>query len=110
MLDINLLRDNLKLVKDSEKKRGHDLKIVDGVLDLDKKWKTALKKVEQLKHKRNTVSLEINELKKKGKAITSKIKEMKSVVVEIKKGEEKANSLLKKRNDVLRLMIILSWG
>jgi len=101
MLNISLLRENSKLVKNSEKKRGHDPKIVNEVLLLDEKWKKELKKVEQLKHKRNVVSLEINELKKKGKSGAGKIKEMRKTVKEIKLGEEKAKNVLEKRNLVL---------
>jgi seryl-tRNA synthetase len=98
MLDINLLREKPKIVKASEKKRGKDPKIVDEVLLLDNRWKKELKKVEQLKHKRNVVSLEINELKKGKKSAVSKIKEMKTTAKKIKQQEEKANQLLEKRN------------
>ncbi len=101
MLDINLIRENPKLVKDNQKKKNKEPGLVDEVLDLDKKWKAVLKKVEELKHKRNVVSLEINELKKKGKSAAGKIKEMKKVVKEINELEEKAKSLLEKRNEVL---------
>ncbi len=101
MLDINLIREKSKLIKASEKKRGFDQKNVDVVLDLDKKWKKELKKVEELKHKRNVVSLEINELKKSGTSITSTIKEMRKVVGDIKKREETANRLFEKRNKEL---------
>lgn len=102
MLNINLLRENPKIVKDSEKKRNHDLKIVDEVLSLDEKWKKELKKVEELKHQRNVVSLAINELKKKGKSANDKIKEMRKVVDEIKEKEEKANQLIEERNLALK--------
>ncbi|MBR9682942.1 serine--tRNA ligase [Candidatus Woesearchaeota archaeon] len=104
MLDIALLRGKPKVVQASEKKRGRDSKIVDEVLSLDQKWKKELKKVEQLKHKRNTVSLEINELKKQGKSIASNVKEMRVVVKEIKKQVEKASKLLEKRNEKLKLI------
>lgn len=101
MLDINLLREKPGVVKASEKKRGKDPKAVEEVLLLDEKWKKELKKAEQLKHRRNVVSLEINELKKKGQPITSKIKEMKKVVEEIRKEEEKATKSLEKRDSLL---------
>ena len=56
MLDIKLVRENPAVVKASEKKRGRDQAIVDQVLKLDESWKKELKKVEELKHKRNVVS------------------------------------------------------
>ena len=67
MLDIKLVRENPALVKASEKKRGRDPSILDQVLKLDESWKKELKKVEELKHKRNVVSQEINQAKKNKK-------------------------------------------
>ncbi|MEK6939487.1 MAG: serine--tRNA ligase [Nanoarchaeota archaeon] len=103
MLDIKLVRENPTLVKASEKKRGRNPEIVDQVLKLDESWKKELKKVEELKHKRNVVSQEINQAKKnkKEKEAAKKIKEMKDVVEEIKEREYNADSLLQQRNDAL---------
>lgn len=104
MLDIKLVRENPALVEASEKKRGRDPAIVDQVLKLDESWKKELKKVEELKHKRNVVSQEINQAKKqkKEKDAAKKIKEMKDVVEEIKEREYGADSLLQQRNDTLK--------
>lgn len=104
MLDIKSVRENPALIKASEKKRGRDPAIVDQVLKLDESWKKELKKVEELKHKRNVVSQEINEAKKskKEKEAVKKIKEMKDVVEEIKEREYNANELLHQRNDALK--------
>ena len=104
MLDIKLVREHPELVKASEKKRGRDTAIVDQVLKLDEAWKKELKKVEELKHKRNVVSQEINEAKKskKEKEAVKKIKEMKDVVEEIKQREYNANEQLHQRNDALK--------
>ncbi|MCK4590058.1 MAG: serine--tRNA ligase [Nanoarchaeota archaeon] len=101
MIDINLIRDNLKKVKDNQKKKDKDVKVVDEVLKLDKEWKKILKDVEELKRTRNKVSLEINEEKKKGKKADKEIKEMRKVVSEIGAKDLKANELLKKRNHYL---------
>ena len=101
MLDIKLLRENKDKVKASEEKRGKDPLAVDEVLNMDIKWKKELKKVEELKHKRNVVSQEINQEKKAGKSAAAKIKEMRGVVDNIKKGEEKANGLLNQRDGKL---------
>ncbi len=101
MIDINLIREKSKLVKDNQKKKNKDPKLVDEVLSLDEEWKKALKKVEELKSTRNKVSLEINAEKKAGKSATAKIKEMKGAVDEITKLDLKANELLRRRNLVL---------
>ncbi len=104
MLDIKLVRENPALVKASEKKRGRDPAIVDQVLKQDEDWKKELKKVEELKHKRNVVSQEINQAKKnkKEKEAQKKIKEMQDVVQEIKEREYNANEFLHQRNDTLK--------
>lgn len=101
MLDIKLLRENKKLVTESEKKRGHPTKTIDEVLNLDKKWLDFKQKVEKLKHNRNIVSLEINQLKKEGKSTTLKIKEMQTVASKIHNLDSKTNETLKQRNEIL---------
>ena len=104
MINISLLREKSEQVKKSEKKRGHDPKLVDEILRLDQQWKKELQKKEQLNHQRNVVSQDINKAKKEKneKVAKNKIKEMKDVVEEIKTLEEKANESLKKRDDLLK--------
>jgi len=104
MLDINLIRGKPELVRASEKRRGHDLKLVDEVLKLDEQWRNELQKKEELNRHRNIVSQEINQAKKqKNEALAKKkIKEMQDAIEEIKKQEEKSDQLLKKRNEVLK--------
>ncbi|MAG73418.1 serine--tRNA ligase [archaeon] len=103
MLDINLVRDNPELVKKNEKKRDHDPNVVDEVLAIDLKWKKAKQAVEKLKHTRNVVSQEINKAKKRKdeKTAKTKIQDMRKVAADIKKQEEKENTLLAKRNHLL---------
>ena len=106
MLDINLVREKPEIVKASEKRREHDPKIVETVLDFDEKWRNELKVMEKLKHYRNVVSEEINKAKKAKNEpeAVKKIKEMKGVVENIKKSEEKVTEFLLKRNDTLKLI------
>jgi len=101
MLDIKLLRENKKLVIESEKKRGNSIKTIDEVLNLDKKWLKFKQEAEKLKHKRNIVSLEINKLKKQGKSTTLKIKEMQDVANKIRNLDSKSEETLKQRNEIL---------
>ncbi len=104
MLNIKLLREKPELVKASEQKRGRNSGIVDDVLKLDHQWKQELKKVEELKHKRNIVYEEINQAKKqKNEPLAQKkIKEMKDVADQIKEKDYQANELLRQRDDVLK--------
>jgi len=100
MLDIKLLRENPTLVKESEKKRNHNPRVIEEILKLDQTWKDTKLKVEELKHKRNTVSLEINELKKSNKDISHKVKEMQSVAKHIQELDQKSLELLNKRDSL----------
>lgn len=98
MLDINLLRQNPKIVKDSLKKRGEKEKIkeVDDLLDKDKKYRQLLQNVQELRTKRNSAAKEINELKKAGKDIKAKIKEIKELPEKIKGIEQEMDVYQKK--------------
>ncbi len=98
MLDIKLFRENPEIIRKSEIKRDHGTKFLDAVIKYDEMWRNALKKVEQLKAKRNKVSQEINQLKKSGKSAVSNIKEMKQVADNIQKQDARIKDILKKRD------------
>ncbi|KAI6175940.1 Seryl-tRNA synthetase [Aphelenchoides bicaudatus] len=69
VLDIKLFRDeqggNSELIRKSQKNRYKDEKVVDEVIRLDKEWRQALFKTEQLKRKKNLTSKAIGEKMKK---------------------------------------------
>ena len=98
MLDIQLFRENPDVIRESEKKRSKDLKTTDKVIEFDKKWRSSLQKVEELKHQRNVVSREIAELKKAKKPTKKKISEMKKINKEIEENDKKANGYLSERD------------
>ncbi|HLD57246.1 MAG TPA: serine--tRNA ligase [archaeon] len=81
MLDVKLLRENPNLVKDNLKKRGdlEKIKWVDEFLDLDKRYRATLKRLDDLRHQKNVVTSNIAELKKKGGETTTELSEMKEV-------------------------------
>jgi len=104
MLDIKLFREKPELIIESEKKRGHDIKIASKVIELDKQVRVLIKDVEELKHERNVVTEEINSLKKAGKPTANKIKQMGQVADNIKHRDLEINELLKQR-DTLRMQV-----
>ncbi len=104
MLDIKLFRENPDVIKQDLVKRGEDTGIVDKIVELDKEWRQTKIKLQELQHKRNTVTKEIAELKKKGEDTGQKITEMREVNQKIKEMEERARELEKKRDD-LRLRV-----
>ncbi|MBW2988439.1 serine--tRNA ligase [Candidatus Woesearchaeota archaeon] len=77
MLDINLFRENPKLIRESIKKRYmHDtLPLVDEVIKLDKEWRQLKQEADELKHHRNEISREIAKAKKEGKSVDKLLKE-----------------------------------
>jgi seryl-tRNA synthetase len=100
MIDINVFRNDAKLLRKNMKQRHESDKIVDDVIALDNNWKTVLKNVEQLKAKRNTVTREISQLKKQKKNADSKIKSMRKIGDDIKKLDTEAKHFLKQRVDL----------
>ena len=97
MLEIKYFRETPDLVRKSEERRGHVVEAVDRVIKFDKKWRSATKKLEKLKHRRNVVSEEINVAKKAGKSIKTKVAAMKKVAADIKELEEKVDNYFAER-------------
>jgi seryl-tRNA synthetase len=98
MLDIKLFRENPDVIRESEKRRFKDPSLVDKVVELDEKWRSVLKEVEALKHKRNVISIEIAKEKKERKDVESKIKEMKKINEKIEKKDKEAEKYLAERD------------
>ena len=101
MIDIKLIREHPEVVKESHRKRDMDTAIVDEIKKQDEDWRGALKKVEDLKHKRNVVNQEIAAAKKEGKDVKSRIEKMKKIGQEISKLEGEADKLKEKINSVM---------
>lgn len=95
MLDIKLIREKPDIVRKNLKKRGDEekLELLEEVIKTDKSWREILKKVNDLKEKRNKLTQEIAQLKKQGKNIDRKTKEIKELPEKIKKLDEKSDIL-----------------
>jgi len=106
MLDINFIRDNKDVVKQSIKKRGErfDQNFVDELLKVDKEWRELKGKVDFLRKERNELTLQITKLSKQGKDISKLVVKAKSLPDEIKKSEAKLDEL-KKKMDLYLLRI-----
>ena len=100
MLDIRLFRDKPDAIKTSQKKRGKSVELVDDVIKLDNEWRGILKKVEDLKHKRNIISEQINTAKKEGKQATAEIKKVKAIADEITQLEMQSAKAMLERDRV----------
>ena len=96
MLDIKIIREKPEWVKERLKTRGENYPIEE-ILELDKKRRTLIQRVENLRHVRREESEKIGKLKKEGKeseakALSERVKalgdELKREEEELKKVEE----------------------
>jgi len=98
MLDIKLIRENPDVVRQDLIKRGEieKLKWIDEILELDKKWRENLKKINNLRRERNKIAVEIGKRKKEGKPVDELMEKSKQIVAEIEKLEEQIEEFRQK--------------
>ncbi|MFH0929154.1 MAG: serine--tRNA ligase [Candidatus Aenigmatarchaeota archaeon] len=98
MLDIKLIRENPKVVMDDLKKRKdpEKIKMLNDLIANDKKYRELLQQVEDLKHKRNSLSKEISKLKKEKKDASSKMQEAKDIPDKLNISEDEMEELKEK--------------
>lgn len=106
MIDINLIRENPKLVEDNLKKKDQNKKLplVKEIKSLDEEWRKLKLKQDDLRHKRNQISQKINQLMKEKKPAKKEIAEAKDIPNKINSLDEKL-SKLKEKIDSLMLQI-----
>ena len=105
MIDINLIRDDVKAVKDNIKKKGQDskLKLVDELKEKDDKWRKAKYDADKLRSERNKIREGIKSASKDKDAKAKKdlIKKNAEVQKKIEKIEESNEVLLKEINRMM---------
>ncbi|KAM0688730.1 Cytosolic seryl-tRNA synthetase [Conglomerata obtusa] len=111
MIDIDLIRKQPELVKESEKKRFRSTELVDKVLALDEEWRKEKYNLDQLKKRMNLIQ---NEIKANFKKIKCNAKE---TAIEDKEGLESMSTdlinalnekMIEERNDLKVLQDELS--
>ncbi|NJF26189.1 serine--tRNA ligase, partial [Thermococcus sp. Bubb.Bath] len=95
MLDIKLIRENPDLVKGDLIKRGEIEKIkwIDEILELDKKWRENLRKINQLRKERNQLAVQIGKRKKAGEPIDDLLAKSNEIVKQIETLEKEVEEL-----------------
>jgi seryl-tRNA synthetase len=90
MLDIRLIRESPELVRNNLKKRGDpdNLKMLDELIDYDRKWRQCLTELNNLRHERRQITAEIAEAKKRGTDASSEMLEAKEADGKITKLEK----------------------
>ena len=93
MLDIKLIRENPKLVRNNLLKRGNpeNLKMLDDLIDFDKKWRQHLTELNEFRHERKVITTEIAALKKKRKDANKELSKAKKIDTEITALEKQVN-------------------
>ena len=105
MLDINLIRKNPEVVKQSQKKRGLAEGDIDKILKLDKEWCELKEEADNLRSRRNKISEQINQAKKQKKPsnqINQLIEEARKIPQLLAEKESQENQKKQERDEVLR--------
>jgi seryl-tRNA synthetase len=103
VLDINLIRENPEVVRESMRVRQMEAAPVDQILSLDEKRRTVIQEVENLKAERNLVSKEIAKMKDPAER-QAKIDSMRAVGEQIAELDEGLRALETELNDLLANM------
>ena len=104
MLDIALIRRDPEVVRDSLRRRGADVGMVDRVLAVDEKWRALTTEVEQLKAQKNKVSESIPRMKKAGEDTKAVFEEMRGLGERIKMLEGEADATIAERKSLLEII------
>lgn len=106
MLDIRLIRENPELVKKNLKKRKDPgiLSNLEKLIELDKRYRNSLRKLEELRHERNVVTDTIAKLRNEKKPYKKEIGKIRSIPKEINKLDEQ-NEVLREKVRTLLLKI-----
>lgn len=103
MLDIRLIRETPSLVRENLKKRNdpQNLKSLEYLLKVDVQWRKLQTEINQLRQKRNQLSIEVAKLKKSGKSAKRQLTDAKKIDALIGKGEKSLTQLVTKEKTLL---------
>ena len=89
MIDIKELRETPEAYRENMKKKDKDSKVVDRVLNIDKRWRHLKIQTDRLRAERNSISKAINEAKKQKKDASDLILNAREIPKKLKALEEK---------------------
>ncbi len=98
MLDIKLIRENPDTVRADLIKRGEieKLKWIDEILELDRRWRENLRKINTLRRDRNRIAVEIGRRKKAGKDVGDLLTRSREIASQIEALEKEIEEIRKK--------------
>jgi len=97
MIDIKLVRENPKLVRNNIKKRLQSEKNLDSLLKTDNEWRKLKKEIDKLRAERNKISKKINEAKKRKQNAKELLEKARDIPKKIQEKENKLRNSEKKR-------------
>ena len=102
MLDIKFIRENPELVKENIRKKYQDSKLplVDEVIELDTKRRTAIAEADHLRSNRNALSKQIGMLMGQAKKDPSKLEEAEAVKQQVKEQADRLAELEKQETEL----------
>ena len=103
MLDIRLIRENPELVRNNLTRRDDpkNLKMLDELLDVDRKWRQNLTKLNDLRHERKLVTAEVATLKKTGRDVSNQVNTARKIDAEITEMEKEVAIAEERETDFL---------
>ncbi len=103
MLDIKLIRENPELIRNNLMKRGdpENKKMLDQLIDYDKKWRQGLTSLNELRHERKKTTTRIAIAKKKGQDSAREITKAKEIDTKITTLEKQVNEHEQKVHNIL---------
>jgi len=103
MLDIKLIRENPQHVKNNLMKRGdpENTKMLDELIDYDKKWRQGLTKLNELRHQRKQVTIEIATLRKNNKTADKLLAKAKTIDTQTTLLQKQVNTYEEKVHEYL---------
>jgi seryl-tRNA synthetase len=100
MLEIKYIRENFKKVENALSARGETTNL-DHLKRCDSERRSVLIEIEELRHRRNTVSEQIAGMKKEGEAADNLVAQMREVSAQIKKLEKSLSEKEENLNTIL---------
>ncbi|CAG0948054.1 partial seryl-tRNA synthetase, partial [Anaerolineae bacterium] len=100
MFDIKLIREQPDRVRDSLKRRGGDVAMVDAILDTDAMRRTSLAELEALRNQRNTASKEIGKMKDEAEREARKV-QVREINARIETLDKIVNAVETRLNDLV---------
>ena len=101
MIDINIVRNNPEIVRESQRKRNLDPGIVDKILELDRIWRENLQTLEKLRNLKNKKVDEISRLMREKGDVEKLKEEVTKLNEDIERIEKIVEDVKSKRDNLL---------